>query len=194
MTLRGYNKLQDELRHLKGVERPQIIEAIAIARALGDLSENAEYHAAKDYENYAITVHALKSNSKMIGAGELSLLFEELETAAKRGDTLTIENKTFSALSDYADLAGKLEPLFGQEEIPAVGEISAEEAQQTAHELLAALDDFDDELSKKLVLKLGGYPFRSSQRDKLANAFNYIYDYQYENAEELIRELLSDLN
>ena len=43
-----------------------------------------EYHAAKDYENYAITVHALKSNSRMIGAGELSLLFEELETAAKK--------------------------------------------------------------------------------------------------------------
>ena len=48
MTLTGYNKLQDELRHLKNVERPQIVEAIASARALGDLSENAEYHAAKD--------------------------------------------------------------------------------------------------------------------------------------------------
>ncbi len=48
MTLRGYNKLQDELRFLKNTERPQITEAIAAARALGDLSENAEYHAAKD--------------------------------------------------------------------------------------------------------------------------------------------------
>ena len=48
MTLRGYNKLQEELRFLKNIERPQIIEAIASARALGDLSENAEYHAAKD--------------------------------------------------------------------------------------------------------------------------------------------------
>ena len=48
MTLRGYNKLQEELRNLKNVERPQIVEAIASARALGDLSENAEYHAAKD--------------------------------------------------------------------------------------------------------------------------------------------------
>lgn len=48
MTLTGYNKLQDELRYLKNVERPQIVEAIASARALGDLSENAEYHAAKD--------------------------------------------------------------------------------------------------------------------------------------------------
>ena len=48
MTLRGYQKIQDEIRYLKNVERPQIVEAIATARALGDLSENAEYHAAKD--------------------------------------------------------------------------------------------------------------------------------------------------
>lgn len=48
MTLTGYNKLQAELRYLKNTERPQIVEAIAAARALGDLSENAEYQAAKD--------------------------------------------------------------------------------------------------------------------------------------------------
>lgn len=48
MTLTGYNKLQAELRYLKNHERPKIVEAIASARALGDLSENAEYHAAKD--------------------------------------------------------------------------------------------------------------------------------------------------
>lgn len=48
MTLTGYNKLQAELRYLKNNERPRIVEAIASARALGDLSENAEYHAAKD--------------------------------------------------------------------------------------------------------------------------------------------------
>ena len=48
MTLKGYEKIQEEIRHLKNFERPQIIEAIAAARSLGDLSENAEYHAAKD--------------------------------------------------------------------------------------------------------------------------------------------------
>ena len=48
MTLRGYNKLQAELRNLKNNERPAVIEAIASARELGDLSENAEYHAAKE--------------------------------------------------------------------------------------------------------------------------------------------------
>ncbi len=48
MTLRGYNKLQAEFRNLKNNERPAVIEAIASARELGDLSENAEYHAAKE--------------------------------------------------------------------------------------------------------------------------------------------------
>jgi transcription elongation factor GreA len=48
MTLEGYKKLEEELHRLKAVERPRIIQAIAEARALGDLSENAEYHSAKE--------------------------------------------------------------------------------------------------------------------------------------------------
>ena len=48
MLAEGYEKLQTEVRHLKTVERPAIIEAIEIARGHGDLSENAEYHAAKE--------------------------------------------------------------------------------------------------------------------------------------------------
>src|ERR671921_2357405 len=48
MLAEGYEKLQTEVRHLKMVERPAIIEAIEVARGHGDLSENAEYHAAKE--------------------------------------------------------------------------------------------------------------------------------------------------
>ena len=48
MTIEGYQKLEQELQRLKAVERPRIIQAIAEARAHGDLSENAEYHAAKE--------------------------------------------------------------------------------------------------------------------------------------------------
>lgn len=51
MTLRGYRNLQDELRNLKNNERPAVIEAIASARELGDLSENAEYHSAKEKQS-----------------------------------------------------------------------------------------------------------------------------------------------
>jgi transcription elongation factor GreA len=48
MLQEGYDRLHTEVRHLKTVERPSIIEAIEIARGHGDLSENAEYHAAKE--------------------------------------------------------------------------------------------------------------------------------------------------
>ena len=50
MTKAGAQALEDELRHLKTVMRPQITEAIAEARELGDLKENAEYHAAREQQ------------------------------------------------------------------------------------------------------------------------------------------------
>ena len=50
MTVEGHKKLEEELHHLKAVERPRIIQAIAEARSHGDLSENAEYHAAKEQQ------------------------------------------------------------------------------------------------------------------------------------------------
>lgn len=52
MTAKGYDKLNDELKRLKTVERPAVIEAIAEARSHGDLSENAEYEAAKDRQAF----------------------------------------------------------------------------------------------------------------------------------------------
>ena len=52
VTKRGAEKLKTELHHLKTVERPAIIQAIAEARAQGDLSENAEYDAAKDRQGF----------------------------------------------------------------------------------------------------------------------------------------------
>lgn len=52
MTAEGYRALDEELKRLKTVERPSVVAAIAEARAHGDLSENAEYHAAKDRQGW----------------------------------------------------------------------------------------------------------------------------------------------
>jgi len=52
MLEEGHRQIQDELRRLKIEERPSIIEAIEVARAHGDLSENAEYHAAKERQGH----------------------------------------------------------------------------------------------------------------------------------------------
>jgi transcription elongation factor GreA len=52
ITPEGYSKLREELNHLRSVERPKIIQMIAVAREHGDLSENAEYHAARDRQSF----------------------------------------------------------------------------------------------------------------------------------------------
>lgn len=52
LTRAGFDKLEAELKHLKSVERPAIIRAIAEAREHGDLSENAEYHSAKEKQSF----------------------------------------------------------------------------------------------------------------------------------------------
>jgi transcription elongation factor GreA len=52
MTLRGAELLRTELKRLKGEERPRVIKAIAEARSHGDLSENAEYHAAREQQGF----------------------------------------------------------------------------------------------------------------------------------------------
>ncbi|MGZ3297896.1 MAG: transcription elongation factor GreA [Asticcacaulis sp.] len=52
MTVAGYKTLDDELKRLKSIERPSVIAAISEARSHGDLSENAEYHAAKERQGW----------------------------------------------------------------------------------------------------------------------------------------------
>src|SRR3984885_11963436 len=52
MTPEGAARLRDELNNLKSVERPRVIQMIATAREHGDLSENAEYHAARDRQSF----------------------------------------------------------------------------------------------------------------------------------------------
>ena len=52
LTVRGAERLREELKRLKGTDRPKVIQAIAEARAHGDLKENAEYHAAREQQGF----------------------------------------------------------------------------------------------------------------------------------------------
>ena len=76
ITIDGFQKLQSEIKKLKTEDRPKIIEAIATARELGDLSENAEYHAAKEQQSFIETkimdLEDKSSRSEIIDITKLS--------------------------------------------------------------------------------------------------------------------------
>lgn len=76
LTARGAELLREELKHLKSVERPRIVEAIATARAHGDLKENAEYHAAKEQQGMSEArirdIEAKLSNAQIIDVTRLT--------------------------------------------------------------------------------------------------------------------------
>ncbi|MDY6943749.1 MAG: transcription elongation factor GreA [Pseudomonadota bacterium] len=75
LTVRGAQLLQEELTRLKNVERPQVIEAIAEARAHGDLKENAEYHAARERQSFVegriSEIEGKLSNAQVIDVTQL---------------------------------------------------------------------------------------------------------------------------
>ena len=72
MTQEGYDLLKQELKHLTTVERPDVINSIAEARAHGDLSENAEYHAAKERQGY-IEGRIQELNGKLASANVIDV-------------------------------------------------------------------------------------------------------------------------
>jgi transcription elongation factor GreA len=115
ITAPGAEKLKAELQRLKSVERPRIIQAIAEARSHGDLSENAEYHAAKEQQGFIegriaelegrlaaaqiIDPRTVNANGKVVFGATLDLMEEE-----------SGRQVTYQIVGDYeADLAhGKI--------------------------------------------------------------------------------------
>ncbi|HVE03019.1 MAG TPA: transcription elongation factor GreA [Rhizomicrobium sp.] len=88
MTAAGFKSLEDEVNHLKNVERHEIIKAIADARAHGDLSENAEYHAAKERQGF-IEGRVLELEDQ-IGRAEVIDVSKLSGSTVKFGATVTL--------------------------------------------------------------------------------------------------------
>lgn len=114
MTEKSYLQLQGELRHLKQIERPAVIRAIADAREHGDLSENAEYHAAKDRQGFIegriAELEGKISLADVIDVSKLSGTHIKFGATITLIDEDTAENHTYQIVGgDEADIRkGKL--------------------------------------------------------------------------------------
>jgi transcription elongation factor GreA len=114
MTQNGFVKLNEELRWRQQEERPRIIEAIAEARAHGDLSENAEYHAAKEAQSHnegrVGELEDLIARAEVIDLAKMSGSKIKFGATVKLVDEDTEEEKTYQIVGDQeADVkAGRI--------------------------------------------------------------------------------------
>lgn len=114
ITQGGYEALEIELKRRQTQERPRIIQAISEARALGDLSENAEYHAAKEAQGH--NEGRIQELESMIGRAEIIDVSKLTGTTIKFGATVTLvdedteEKRTYQIVGEpEADVrAGRL--------------------------------------------------------------------------------------
>jgi len=113
MTREGHNRLKEELDRLKRIERPAISRAIAEARAHGDLSENAEYHAAR--EKQSLVEARINDLESKVGAAEV------IEPPTS-GDRVTFGSTV--RLEDEAGKETKYQIVGSEEADPANGRIS----------------------------------------------------------------------
>ena len=104
MTRAGFTALETELKHLKSEERPAIIKAIAEAREHGDLSENAEYHSAREKQSFI--EGRIKELEGVLGLAEV-IDPTKLSGAIKFGATVTLvdedtdEEKTWQIVGEH---------------------------------------------------------------------------------------------
>ncbi len=114
MTSEGYLRLQEELKRLKSVDRPAIIRAIAEARDHGDLSENAEYHAARERQGFiegrVMELEDKIARAEVIDVTKLSGSVVKFGATVTLADEETDEEQTFQIVGeDEADVtSGRL--------------------------------------------------------------------------------------
>ena len=113
MTAAGFNRLQEELKHLKITERPAVIKAIAEAREHGDLSENAEYHAARERQSFiegrVLELEDKISRAEVIDPAKLSGNTVKFGATVTLADEDTDEEMTYQIVGqDESDIKNGL--------------------------------------------------------------------------------------
>lgn len=105
ITAAGLFKLEGELKNLKSVERPAVIQAIASARELGDLSENAEYHAAREKQSFIegkiIELEDKMARAEVIDVSKLSGKVIKFGATVRLIDEDTEVESTYQIVGEY---------------------------------------------------------------------------------------------
>ena len=105
MTIGGHNKIQSELKQLINEERPNIIKAISEARAHGDLSDNAEYHSAKEKQGFIegkiAELESTIAQAEIIDVTRLSGNEIKFGATVKISDDDTGEESTYQIVGEY---------------------------------------------------------------------------------------------
>ncbi len=113
MTAAGFNRLEEELRQLKSVERPAIIAAIAEARSHGDLSENAEYQYARERQSFiegrVLDIEAKISRADVIDPAKITGTTVKFGATVTVADADTDEETKYQIVGEHeADIEKKL--------------------------------------------------------------------------------------
>ena len=105
ITVTGFERLQEELKHLKSSERPAVIKAIAEAREHGDLSENAEYHAARERQSFIegriLELEDMTARADIIDPSKLSGKIIRFGAKVTLVDEDTDEEATYQIVGPY---------------------------------------------------------------------------------------------
>ncbi len=159
-----------------------------------------ELYDKKDWKNYVIEVHALKSTSLSIGAEKLSVIAKELEAAGKSGSYVTIDRKNGAMLKMYGDVINIAKEYLGDtdEELPAepseeekgLAEVTAEMLSELIQKAKEACSSFDGDAMSEIAEKAAEYSYNGEPLKKcFGRAAELAEDFEYEAAAAEIEKL-----
>ncbi len=180
---------------LGSAELFQSIVAEYYRAGAGKADEIEAAYRAEDWKDYTIKVHALKSASRQIGAGELGELAASLEIAGKEERVDEIREKTDTLLADYRGLLSELSVYFpAQEEAADVGdlpEIPPEELSRIMREVLVACDNLDTDTLEELREELKRYSHPAERGELLEQMYTAVDDMDIDICQNMAQQIVN---
>ena len=161
-----------------------------------NVTEIEAFYKQKELKSYTISVHALKSSARIIGAKKLSLLAEKLEKAAKENDVSFIEENTNHLLILYKSYKSILKPIAEKKES------NSEKPNLSKDDFISILNEIQDSCQtcdlpiieeKADILSKHQLPIKDNVQEKLDELFAAIENIDFEKIEEVINEILQGL-